>query len=176
MQRDERDALQALLVDRAPIGEPIIVGPGERDRVIRLAHPRQHQPARRIDDLEIDALAVVVGEVLRRVLGLLLDLSVLVPVEAVARVNKAALAVLLGETLAVHALVIDGVAVGIDNQHAVFHRGGPPGRFSSTPTIQPAARVRQRAPGAESAPPSEASSLAATAAAAGAARQYFREF
>ncbi|TMJ77534.1 MAG: hypothetical protein E6G73_03330 [Alphaproteobacteria bacterium] len=126
MQRHERDALQALLVDRAPIGEPVIVGPGERDRVIRLAHPRQHQPAGRIDDLEINPLAVIVGEVLRRVLGLFLDFAVLVPVEPVARVNKAALAVLLREALAVDALVIDGVAVGIDDQHAVFHRGEPP--------------------------------------------------
>src|SRR5438067_4449687 len=100
MQRHERDALQALLVDRAPIGEPVIVGPGERDRVIRLAYPRQHQPAGRIDDLEINPLAVIVGEVLRRILGLFFDLAVLVPVETVARVNKAALAVLLREALA----------------------------------------------------------------------------
>src|SRR5690348_12197438 len=156
MQRDERDALQALLVDRAPIGEPIIVGPGERDRVIRLAHSRQHQPARRIDDLEIDAFAVVVGEVLRRVLGLFFDLAVLVPVEAVARVNKAALPVLLGETLAVHALVIDGVAVGIDDQHAVLHRGGPPGYIlvdpdDTTGGARPATRAwsGQRSPFAD---------------------------
>src|ERR1044071_1821644 len=175
MQRDEGDALQALFVDRAPIGEPIIVGPGERDRVIRLAHPRQHQPARRIDDLEIDALAVGVGEVLRRVLGLLLDLAVLVPVEAVARVNKAALAVLLGETLAVHALVIDGVAVGIDDQHAVFHRGGPPGYIlSGSDDTTGGARPATRAWSGERSP-SEAGSLAAAATATGAARGHFRE-
>jgi hypothetical protein len=37
--------------------------------------------------------------------------------------DKVALPVLLGQALAIDRLVIDGMAVGIDDDHAVFHRG-----------------------------------------------------
>src|SRR5262249_43165044 len=149
MQGHERDAFQALPVDRAPIVEPVIVGLAERDRVIRLADAREEKAAGRINDLQIDALAVVVGEVLRGVLGLLRDLAVLAAVEAVHRRDEVALLVPLGKALAIDRLVIDGVTVGIDDQHAVLHRAGPPGSVligpdDTTGGARPATRARAK--------------------------------
>src|SRR5437763_664943 len=54
--------------------------------------------------------------------------DVLAAVETVARDNEVALAVLLRQALAVDRLVIDGMAVGIDDDHAVFHGADLPER------------------------------------------------
>src|SRR5215471_13862763 len=171
MQRHERDAFQALPIDRAPIVEPVIVGLAKRDRVIRLADARQEEAARWIDDLEVDALAVVVGEVLRGVLGLLRNLAVLAAIEAVHRGDEVALPVALGKALAVDGLVIDGVAVGIDDQHAVLHRAAPPGR-SDRPGRYNQRRASGNARLIERRPAADGRSSAASAAAA--ALRYLR--
>ena len=122
VQRDESDGFQPLAVDRAPIVQPVVVGPAQRDRIIALAHPRQHQSAGRVDDLQIDALLGVVGEVLRRGRRPLPGKrAVLRAVEIVRGIDRRPVPVFFRQPLAVHRLVIDGVPVGVDDDHAVLH-------------------------------------------------------
>jgi hypothetical protein len=61
MQRHERNGFQPLAVDRAPT----VIGAAQCNGIIALAHPRQHQSAGPVDDLQVDRLLRVVGEVLR---------------------------------------------------------------------------------------------------------------
>jgi hypothetical protein len=153
VQRHEGDALEALAIGPAPVIEPVVVGSAQGDRVIALAHARQKQPAGRIDDLQIDALAVIVGEVLlRRRRPLAGEPAVLRAVEIVARIDRRPLPVLLRQALAVDPLVIDGVSVGVDDDHAVLHRAILRGCARASREHNPGRPVRQRAPGRDSDP------------------------
>src|SRR6516162_3742297 len=122
MQWHDRDSLQPLAVDRAPIIEPVIVCLAESVRIVRLSDPRQKQAAGRIDNLQVDAFLRIVSEVLRWRLRALVDRAILVAVEPVARDNEIALPVALGQPLAIDGFIIDGVPVSVDDHHAVLHR------------------------------------------------------
>src|SRR5262245_17003516 len=123
VQRCDAHRLQTLGIGGAPLGNPVVVGLGEGDAVIVLAQARVAQASGRIQHHDVNALQVSILQIALHGDGRVRDTAVLPPVKAVATAGDAlTLPELLGQTPAVHGLLVQRMPIRVNDDHTVAHR------------------------------------------------------
>src|SRR4029450_1694689 len=122
VQRCDAHRLEALGIGGAPLGNPVVIGLGKGDAVVVLAQARVAQASGRIQHHDVNALEISILQIALHGDGRVRDAAVLPPVKAVTTAADAlTLPELLGQTLAVHGLLVQRMPIRVNDDHTVAH-------------------------------------------------------